>query len=272
MDIETIRFLHELNNRFYQEHGASFARTRGAAWHGWKRCLEVLQQEGLTSASSAVQANKFAQRRNTLSVLDIASGNARFSDFLAAALPNTEINYFAVDNSVEMASGSEFQNLDVLELLIAGRGLPPTKPVDLCVSFGFMHHIPGQELRKALLDLMLTTTKPNKFIVVSFWQFLKSPELAGKAKMTHKQALEHLGSAPLYKDANELQTALDVGDYFLGWQDKAQAYRYCHSFSEDEIGELIAAVTDKAKLISHFSADGRTQNLNSYIVLQKSPD
>ena len=300
MDTKTIRYLHELNNRFYQEQGASFARTRGAPWHGWKRCLEVLQQEGLTSPPAILPAEETVQNRDTLSVLDIASGNGRFESFLQESLPTTEINYFALDNSCEMASGSTFQNLDMLELLIdstktsssetgtkakeckAGESslisnrddaLSLIPPADLCVSFGFMHHIPGQELRKSLIDLMLDATKVSGFVVISFWQFLKNADLAHKAKTTHKQALEILGTTPAYKDtyesADQLQAALDAGDYFLGWQDKEGAYRYCHSFSESEIDELATSSGCRAKLISRFSADGRTKNLNSYLILQK---
>ena len=277
MDIKTIHYLHELNNRFYQEQGASFARTRGAPWHGWKRCLEVLQQEGLTSPPPTLPAEEGVQNPSTLSVLDIASGNGRFADFLQEALPNTEINYFALDNSCEMAAGSTFQNLDVLELLIKSTKINGSKsdilslfpPAELCVSFGFMHHIPGQKLRKSLLDFMLELTKTNGFIAISFWQFLKSSDLAHKAKTTHQQALEKLGDTPPYGGAEQLQAALDAGDYFLGWQDKEHTYRYCHSFSESEIDELIASTTDRAKLISRFSADGRTQNLNTYLILQK---
>ena len=260
MDTKTIRYLHELNNRFYQEQGASFARTRGAPWHGWKHCLEVLQAE------------EDVQNRNTLSVIDVASGNARFKNFLQESLPSTEIDYFAVDNSCEMAAGSEFQNLDVLELLIDGQELSEQIPVpacDLSSSFGFMHHIPSQELRKSLLENMLDVTKPSGFIIVSFWQFLKSAELAHKAETTHAQALEQLGSNIPYECAASLQAALDAGDYFLGWQDKLGVYRYCHNFSEEEIDELVASLADKAELVSRFSADGRTQNLNTYIILQK---
>ena len=262
MDTKTIRYLHELNNRFYQEQGASFARTRGAPWHGWKHCLEVLQAE------------KDVQSSNTLSVIDVASGNTRFKNFLQESLPSAKINYFAVDNSREMAAGNEFQNLDVLELLIDGQKLSEQLAVpacDLSTSFGFMHHIPSQELRKSLLENMLDITKSSGFIAISFWQFLKSSELAHKAETTHTQALEQMDTTPLYESTCELQSALDAGDYFLGWQDKLGTYRYCHSFSEEEIDELVAAVTDRAELTSRFSADGRTQNLNSYIILQKPP-
>jgi SAM-dependent methyltransferase len=290
MDIKTVRFLHEVNNRFYQKQGASFAQTRGAPWQGWTRCLEVLQAEGLTLALPTPKAEESIHSSKSdctvrsicepksLSVLDIASGNARFEDFLQESLPEIVIDYYAVDNSIEMASGRQTQNLDVLDLMIKAAVLEDKyitvnelleAPLcDLSVSFGFMHHIPSQELRKALLNAMISNTKLGGFIIVSFWQFLKSIDLAHKAKVVHKQALAELDSVSPFSNGDELQTALDKGDYFLGWQDKVAAYRYCHSFSESEIDALVASVAERTKLVAHFSADGRTQNLNSYIVLE----
>jgi len=289
MNITTIKFLHELNNRFYQEQGASFAQTRGAPWHGWKRCLEILDE-------TAAFSNK-----KSLSVLDFACGNMRFKTFMEQQLPDVTIDYFGLDNSDEMASkeiaASNYQSLDILNCLLAESDqllhtriqAPNCK---LSVSFGFMHHIPGQQLRKKVLDLMIEKTLTDGHIIVSFWQFLKSPQLAAKAEQTHAQALSDIqtkdradmgarSSADLDFTPKLLEYGtpaspspltnlyLEQGDYFLGWQNVEGAYRYCHSFSETEIDELITSVADKTQLIARFEADGRTQNLNSYIVLKR---
>lgn len=255
----------ELNNRFYQEQGSSFADTRGAPWHGWKRCLEELDKAAALSGKS------------TYSVLDLACGNRRFEDFLRSSLPELKINYHGIDNSEEMMAIRRGQNLDLLALLIQGQeqgshylSQIDTPDADLTVSFGFMHHIPGQKLRKQLLDSMIAHTKPGGFIIVSFWQFLKSPELTDKAQLTHAQALAELGTTPPYDSPAHLQAALDAGDYFLGWQGRAGAYRYCHSFTPEEIDELIAQVAGKAQLVARFDADGRTRNLNCYAIFRRT--
>lgn len=57
-------------------------------------------------------------------------------------------------------------------------------------------------------------------------------------------------------------------DYLLGWQDTQGLYRYCHHFDEPEIERLLAAVADSAELVSRFEADGKTGNLNEYVVLR----
>lgn len=58
------------------------------------------------------------------------------------------------------------------------------------------------------------------------------------------------------------------GDYLLGWRNLPGVYRYCHSFSDEEIDSLVTLVADKAKCVARFRADGRTGSLNEYLVLQ----
>jgi len=266
MNDSTISFLHELNNCFYREQGASFAQTRGAPWHGWKRCLDTLHEAGYN--------------HGTLSVLDIACGNKRFEAFLRSSFPEVNIDYYGVDNSDEMskatASQGAYQDLDILNLMLTSDSELINEhiqapPCDIVTTFGFMHHVPSQHLRKAVLDAMIAHTKPDGLIIGSFWQFLKCPSLARKAEETHACALADLGSNSSFGDACKLQDVLDEGDYFLGWQNKIGAYRYCHSFSEGEIDELLGYAADKTELVARFEADGRTQNLNSYIILQRKP-
>jgi len=279
MDSTIIQFLHQLNTQFYKEQGASFAQTRGAPWHGWNQCLEVLllcHGDGSPGTQEAVEVCQENRPHGTLSVLDLACGNMRFADFLAEKLPDTAISYYGVDNSDEMSAKGTFlqsyQSLDIVQLL-AGEGVVEvTKrleapPCELSVSFGFMHHIPGQSLRRQLLEAMIAHTNPGGYIIVSFWQFLNSPDLARKAEITHAQALADFAGLDT---TPPLCGALEGGDYFLGWQGKPGAYRYCHSFSSAEIDQLIDEISDKAQLVARFDADGRTRNLNHYLVLKKT--
>ena len=67
---------------------------------------------------------------------------------------------------------------------------------------------------------------------------------------------------------------LEVGDYFLGWQNEPGLWRYCHHFSEAEIDALVAAACEdgKAEEIVRFSADGKSGAMNRYVVLRKTAD
>lgn len=221
-----------------------------------------------------------------LTVLDLACGNLRFEAFLNAELPETRIIYYSVDNcpdlvSTRTASGAAspscldpgrfdprgqpaqtviHQNLDVLSLLYSGSNLHKSLNAPLCdlsVSFGFLHHVPTIEYRKEILLGLIESTRPGGLVMVSFWQFMNDEKLAKKARATHFRALSELDLPPL-----------DDNDYILGWKDAPGAYRYCHSFSETEIDHLVALLADKATVLSRFKADGRTDDLNTYLVMQ----
>lgn len=58
------------------------------------------------------------------------------------------------------------------------------------------------------------------------------------------------------------------GDFVLGWQNVPGAYRYCHSFSDIELDQLVVACGDAAEEVVRFTADGRTGEMNAYVVLQ----
>lgn len=247
-----------LTGEFYRANAESFSQTRQSPWQGWVRLLEVMDAR--------------AAERELLRVLDVACGNLRFERYLADALPGRMLSGWAVDNCeplVEAGERSEFgplsriafQNLDVIERLSAGclrEALEaPDASCDLAVSFGFMHHVPLERWRVELLRALVAKVRSGGFVAVSFWRFLNSDKLAGKAKETTSRARAELGIPEL-----------PPNDYLLGWQDTQGLYRYCHHFDELEIERLLAAVADSAELVSRFEADGKTGNLNEYVVLR----
>ena len=139
---------------------------------------------------------------------------------------------------------------------------PNKESADLAVAFGFMHHIPLPEWRLQLLNDMISATVPGGFVCISFWRFMDDEGMAAKAHKTHEEALAYcsqgLNSAQQFNES----------DYLLGWRNTPGAYRYCHSFSDEEIDFLMASVADRAECSARFRADGRTGSLNEYLVLQ----
>lgn len=247
-----------LTGEFYRANAESFSQTRQSPWQGWVRLLEVMDAR--------------AAERELLRVLDVACGNLRFERYLADALPGRMLSGWAVDNCeplVEAGERSEFgplsriafQNLDVIARLSGGRLWEsleaPDASRDLAVSFGFMHHVPLECWRAELLRTLIAKVRPGGFVAVSFWRFLNSDKLARKAQETTIRARAELGIPEL-----------PPNDYLLGWQDMQGLYRYCHHFDEPEIERLLAAVADSAELVSRFEADGKTGNLNEYVVLR----
>ncbi|WP_139652373.1 class I SAM-dependent methyltransferase [Raoultibacter phocaeensis] len=285
MDSETARRLCCITSEFYREHSDSFSATRHAPWAGWERCLEAIGTEAferkdgedLDSKGNWVFDDKdgggfgstggeaFGRSGDeAVSVFDLACGNLRFESFLESAFPAVDFEFYAVDKCDALAFGGaettlrsslRYRSIDILSALSAGKIDVPV--CDLAVAFGFMHHVPGALDRGRVLAELVSHTRPGGFAAVSFWRFLNDEGLAEKARASHARARDELGLPEL-----------DEGDYLLGWRNEPGAYRYCHSFSDAEIDELAGSVADRASVVARFSADGRTGDLNTYVVFR----
>lgn len=277
MDQAVARKLIALNNRFYRSHAASFSATRSAPWTGWEKVARLVEAArggtGGTGGAVAFPA--------PLHVLDVACGNMRLARFLAQALPQAHIAYHGIDRCAPLAQTAEtpdatdrlsvtFHEADILERLLApgtrtlspaGRGLPAA---ELVACFGFMHHVPGEAMRAALLRELVAHAAPGGIVAVSFWRFMDDARLAGKAAVSDHGAV----AAPPWEGYDPVD--LEMGDHFLGWQDEGGALRFCHHTDEAELDRLVASVpAGHAEECARFSADGRSGELNRYLVLRK---
>lgn len=262
MDMHTAEILCTVTADFYRAQAASFSATRTAPWSGWKRCVR-------TCAAALGGSGSCAPAR--LSLFDLACGNLRFERYIEQALPATQLCAYAVDSCDELAvSGAlphmpvTYESSDIVEGMIAGARLSSlhhAPAVDVAVSFGFLHHVPDERLRVRVLDGLIDAVRPSGCVAVSLWQFMNNSALAAKARIAHAQASEALGLAA---------DSLDKGDYLLGWKGVEGAWRYCHHFSDEEAWRLAESVSDRARLIDSFKADGRTDAMNIYLVFQRN--
>lgn len=261
------------------------------------------------SECSSVVSSQQDRSRHIASVLDIACGNLRFETFLDSEYPAIDWRFFAVDNCEPLVDSSDaaiaenvnFTCEDIITNML--EELPAAEPVntpafarsfpfDLVVSFGFMHHIPRFDLRVRFLKEALSYVKPGGHLAVSFWQFLNDETRREKAQRTHAEALEFFsgelaeelllraaertGEAAAYQASDAYEHLvlrpddLEVGDYLLGWKNEPGQYRYCHHFSDAEIDRIIAELVPHASVVASFSADGKTGDLNRYVVLRRS--
>lgn len=252
----TAEQLSRITSEFYAQQAQSFSATRQMPWQGWQQCLDAMPQ--LLAGEKP-------------SVLDIGCGNLRFARYLCDEAGIVPAKYFAVDNCRPLVESGEtdtqtpqvtFIDLNVIKSLLENTlSSRLTVPAcDLVVAFGFLHHVPGAEKRLQLLRTLLEKTKPGGYVCVSFWQFMNSQKLAAKAQETTAQGLQALGI-----DALELEE----NDYLIGWQDKVNTWRYCHHFSQEELDELLASLGSDVHVCAQFSADGKDNNLNRYVILQR---
>lgn len=255
MDQRTADILIQANNRFYARQALSFGKTRQNSWPGWSRVVEACNIDASSDG-------------RPLSVLDLACGNKRFEAYLETRFPDMPFAFTTIDNAPFQDFGClsnpvAHRQLDILDSLMNKPTLGLADPHDICVSFGFMHHVPGQDMRLCVLNSLIEATAQQGYMALSFWRFLDSPSLALQAEACWEPACQSLADQGL--DASKL----DAGDVFLGWDGKSDVWRYCHSFSTEEIDWLIAQVANETSVADRFRSDGRGKNLNEYVILQK---
>lgn len=257
--------LNKLTTEFYEITASSFSETRTAPWSGWRQIRELIEQQLMNRGSKDPTPHP-------LSLLDIGCGNLRFERFLASE--DVLFQATCADNCRDLvqsglgesiAAQIRFVELDIANTLIEEEDVAEKLSLDkesqdVICAFGFFHHIPSQSHRLALLQSLIKLLKPGGLLAVSFWQFEKDARIFSKAQVATDEARE------LYKLID-----LEPGDYLLGWQDKQGLYRYCHSFSEEEITSLVQELGSQVAELARFSADGKSGDLNRYIVIQKRP-
>ena len=243
MDKKTARALSDLTTNFYEQVHDSFDATRQAPWQGWDEVMQVACRCGLPA-------------HGRLRVLDLACGNLRFERYLRSL--DYEVEAHAYDNCDELVGAGEgvggdvaFHHVDLAGALFEG-GLGEVLDVpacDMAVCFGFMHHLPMGGLRSQVLSALADAVRAGGVVAVSFWQFARSARLMAKA-------------VPVEGG--------DAGDYLLGWQGRSDVRRYCHSFEEAEIDELVGACGSQVMELARFSADGKTGDMNRYLILRRN--
>ena len=240
MDDTLARQLAALTRQFYARTAPSFSATRQQPWDGWEQLWGRI----------APLAEPHDLGR-PLRVLDVGCGNLRFERFLAQHAEGP-VEAWGVDNCPAlMAEGAAHAAAErgaagrlaahLVELDLAGAlldGAAPdalaarfgAPPADLAVAFGLFHHIPGAAARQRLMQALVAAVRPGGIVAVSLWQFACDPRLRAKAQRATARGRAQLGLPPL-----------PAGDYLMGWQDDADAFRYCHHFAEEEVDALAAA-------------------------------
>jgi tRNA (uracil-5-)-methyltransferase TRM9 len=231
MDAATIERLNAINRKFYEVTAREFDQTRGQPWPGWERLLTHLQ--------------------GPLTVLDVGCGNGRFGVFLRQQ-PG-RVDYTGLDNNqtlLDLARAAlpdaQFEQRDIVA------DPPEHRAYDLVALFGVLHHLPGAERRKQLIQILAQRLNPGGVLVFTAWRFYEFERLRRRI-------------VPWPADLR-----VEPHDYLLDWRRGEVALRYCHYVDDAEQAALEAAAG--LTLLDSYRADGHSGTDNQYSVLQRPPN
>lgn len=134
---------------------------------------------------------------------------------------------------------------------------------DLVCSFGVMHHLYGEKVKRSLLEYMLSSLKAPGLLSISFWQPLKSEKY-------RVQSAEYLQKFKrVYPEFPE--GFLGENDIILSWGN-SDCFRYVHSFTDIEIEKLLENVLSEhsdLRLYNLYAQEDANDGLNKYAVIAK---
>lgn len=97
-------------------------------------------------------------------------------------------------------------------------------PFDVVLAFAVLHHLPGEELRRRVIEQVYHLLVPEGRFVHSNWQFLNSPRLRARVLPWKRVKLS--------------PKEVDPGDYLLDWRRGGYGLRYVHHFTVEELKKL----------------------------------
>lgn len=236
--------LNAINRAFYLTTAANFDESRGRPWPGWDRVLEHV----------------VAPVDGPLRVLDVGCGNGRFGRFLAKRLRDPVI-YHGIDSSQALLTRAKadlatYERITpLLELRDVIETPLPVGAHDVVAAFGVLHHVPGDDFRRAWLRQLAERVAPGGVLAFSAWCFYEFERFRARI-------------VPFPDDLRA-----EPHDYLLDWRRghaPNAALRYCHYINEAEHSALVTAtgLTE----IARYRADGHTGNVNRYSLLRRNEE
>ncbi len=241
MDPVVAQQLIDLNRRFYEEQAAAFAASRTAPLPGGERLLAYVPSDS--------------------ALLDVGCGNAQ----LAVALDRLgrRVRYVGVDSSrallmyAHQATAAlavvtaHFLELDVLAP--GWTNAVPGRPYTVAAALALLHHVPGRARRLDLLRDLASCVVPGGILLLSTWQFLRSPRLRRRLLPWERIGLR--------------ASDVDPEDYLLDWRRGGEGLRYCAWLDEARVRDL--AETVGLTVVEMFTAG--PEGLNLCAVLRCPP-
>jgi SAM-dependent methyltransferase len=222
-----------INQRFYADFGESFSATRGRIQPGVRRVISQLKGDE--------------------HILDLGCGNGQLARTLAE--DGHHGSYLGLDFSLPLLKDAERQpgvftvNFHPADLTVStwDSDLQPST-FNLIFSFAALHHIPGHEQRRSILQKVRSLLAPAGRFIHSEWQFLNSEKLTARIQP--------------WERVNLTDADVEPGDTLLDWRSQGSGLRYVHHFSEQELLEL--ASESNFRVVESFLSDGANGRLGLY--------
>ncbi len=188
-----------------------------------------------------------------LKALDVGCGNGRFALFLSE---HRQVHYTGIDNNPYLLKRAETllkeQSIDpvLIQADVLQDSVAVQPPYDLITAFGLMHHIPGFDQRKNLIQRLAGWLSPDGVMAVTFWAFYEQERFRQRIVAWDDPRVP----AP-YR-----HLSVEKHDYLLEWRRDTPALRYCHYVDAEEQAKL----TESFKILASYDADGS----NRYVLLR----
>jgi len=239
VDAETAARLIDLNRRFYQTFASQFSATRQRLQPGVLRVLDQIS--------------------NQENILDLGCGNGELGKELLSR--GHQGFYVGLDATAEFLNIAQENLPPTTSITYLQRDLSnpnwdddlPISEFDLILAFALLHHIPGSDLRKQILEKINALLHKNGRFIHSEWQFLLSPRLRDRIQPWDRIGLD--------------SKQVDAGDHLIDWRRGGQGLRYVHSFSHYELDSL--AEDSGFDILETFASDGKGGNLGLYQIWKR---
>ncbi len=247
MKTEIAQWLIELNARFYEQWGDSFAASRQRVQPGIQRIFQEIKISGHwldPGCGNGIVLSAWAERAEP------GSCYTGF-DFSAPLLAEAE-------NRAAIVRQSGYSvHLQQINLIHADwENTMVKESLDGVICFATIHHIPGLDNRRVFFQKIHQVMKPGSPLLFSCWQPQNSPKLVRRIQSWEQTGL----------------TAQDVdeGDVLLDWmadggslnQEPNSNLRYVHIYSQSELDLL--AETCGFQPLDSFRSDGAGGKLGWY--------
>ncbi len=250
MNEKTANHLLDLNQQFYQTFALQFSATRQRLQPGVQQVLEWI-----------LKTNR---------ILDLGCGNGELArelarqshqglyiglDFSSELLKHARLLTPPSSSTEEGPTGNQrFLQADLAESDWEEAVTEITDtPFDIILAFAALHHLPGEFLRRKVLNKVHDLLANQGQFIHSEWQFLNSPRLISRIQPWSEVGLS--------------AADVDSGDYLLDWRRGGTGLRYVHHFTEEELQNL-AAETD-FQVVESFYSDGTGGKLGLYQVWKR---